>query len=239
LRALPYIVPVVRANEVQHPQQDSYAAPEVIAVEMRSICGDPGSPPMYNGVRVRRSAIDSSQLPRIARSLSSVPFNRFFIAWSQSYGSGPIQTQEFAIDSRQDRQWADFVAHPPVLSFASANPGRLYINGDEPDQYCLAPEDYAVMYHDFVEAIRGADPTARVSPAGFAEPNDRCCPVPMAEEGIAPGSWVQSLSQLRRSVLQRVCTALRSCATSQRMAIPRFRDIRSAWRCERMVGEDR
>jgi hypothetical protein len=125
------------------------------------------------------------KLPRIARSYS-VPFNRFFIAWSQDDVSSPIQTQLFALDTRQDRQYSPFVANGSVLSFASANPGRLYFNGDEPDQYCLAPEDYAVMYHDFVEAVRGADPTARVSPAGFAEPNDRCCPVPTGEEGYCP-----------------------------------------------------
>lgn len=133
------------------------------------------------------------KLSRVARiddvpsnARADVPFNRFFIAWSQSYSSSPIQTQIFALDTRQDRQYGDFAAHPSVLSFARANPGRLYINGDEPDQYCLAPEDYAVMYHDFVEAVRGADPTARVSPAGFAEPNDRCCPIPIAVDEPCP-----------------------------------------------------
>jgi hypothetical protein len=92
----------------------------------------------------------------------------------------------FALDTRQDRQYSPFAANQSVLSFASANPGRLYINGDEPDQYCLAPDDYAGMYHDFVAAVRGADPTARVSPAGFAEPNDRCCPTPIAVDERCP-----------------------------------------------------
>jgi len=125
------------------------------------------------------------KVPQIARSYD-VPFNRFFIAWSQTYSSSGLQTQLFALDTRQDRQYSPFVANQSVLSFASANPGRLYFDGDEPDQYCLAPDDYAVMYHDFVAAIRGADPTARVSPAGFAEPNDHCCPVPIAEDAPCP-----------------------------------------------------
>jgi hypothetical protein len=114
--------------------------------------------------------------PRVVSRSYDVPFNKFFIAWSQSYSSGPIQTQIFAIDTRLDRQYAPWTVDESVLSFARANPGRLYINGDEPDQACLAASDYAVIYHDFVVALRGADPTARVSPAGFAEPNHHCCP---------------------------------------------------------------
>ena len=118
--------------------------------------------------------------PRVARindvAFNNVPFDKFFVAWSKNYSSSPIQTQLFALDPRQDRQYADWWANQSVLSFASANPGRLYIVGDEPDQYCMAPYDYAGIYHDFVTAVRGADPTALVSPAGFTEPNDNCCP---------------------------------------------------------------
>src|SRR6185295_3344085 len=51
-----------------------------------------------------------------------------------------------------------------------------YINGDEPDQYCIPPYEYAGIYRAFVLAVRSADPAARVSPAGFAEPNGKCCP---------------------------------------------------------------
>jgi len=82
----------------------------------------------------------------------------------------------FALDSRQDRQYANWWPDQTVLTFASANPGRLYIDGDEPDQWCYAPYDYAGIYHDFVAAVRGADKTARFSPAGFSEPNAHCCP---------------------------------------------------------------
>ncbi|MDQ3242466.1 MAG: hypothetical protein M3Q09_01900, partial [Gemmatimonadota bacterium] len=115
------------------------------------------------------------RLPRVAR-VNNIPFDRFFVAWSQSYSSSPIQTQTFARDTRQDRQYVDWYVDESVLSFARANPGQLYINGDEPDQYCTSPSDYAAIYRAFVAAVRGADPTARLSPAGFAEPNERCCP---------------------------------------------------------------
>lgn len=106
----------------------------------------------------------------------AVSFDKFFLAWSQGHSSSPIQTQMFALDARQDRQYVDWYVDPRVLSFASANPGRLYIIGDEPDQWCVAAYDYAGTYHDAVAAVRGADPTARFSPSGFAEPNHYCCP---------------------------------------------------------------
>jgi hypothetical protein len=117
--------------------------------------------------------------------VTDVPFNKFFVAWSQTYGTGTLQTQQFALDARQDRQYVDWWVNQEVLSFASANKGRLYIDGDEPDQQCYAPADYAVIYHDFVTAVRSADPTARVSPAGFAEPNYHCCPPPGVEPCIS------------------------------------------------------
>lgn len=123
----------------------------------------------------------SPALPRVGRT-EAVPFNKFFTAWSQSYSSNPIETQMFALDPRQDRQYAGIYPDQSVTAFARANPGRLYINGDEPDQYCFDPYEYAGIYRAFVNQVRGADPTARVSPAGFAEPNDRCCPEPASEE---------------------------------------------------------
>lgn len=126
------------------------------------------------------------QLTHVARNVSDLPFNKFFVAWSRNYTSSPIETQLFALDARQVRQYAEFIADPGVLSFARSNPGRIYINGDEPDQYCVTPDDYASMYHDFVANLREADPTARVSPAGFAEPNDHCCPTPIAEDAVCP-----------------------------------------------------
>jgi hypothetical protein len=118
-------------------------------------------------------------LSPVARD-ANIPFNRFFTAWSRSYSSGAIQTQIFGLDVRQDRQFINWYVDQEAVAFARANPGRLYIDGDEPDQYCasMSAYDYAGMYHDFVLAIRGADPTARVSPAGFAESNPHCCPVP-------------------------------------------------------------
>jgi hypothetical protein len=101
----------------------------------------------------------------------------FFKAWSWIgvWRASPTQTQVF-MDSRQYRQIAGLVVDTAtVYPFARSNPGKLYVNGDEPDMSCTAPSSYAVTYHGFVAAIHAVDPTARVSPAGFAEyVNDGC-----------------------------------------------------------------
>ena len=129
------------------------------------------------------------ELFRVAPS-QSVAFNQYFVAWSQSHSASPIQTQTFAIDGRQERQWS-WWADDNVVRFAKANPGRLYIVGDEPDQDCMKPADYADIYHDFVVKIRNADPTARISPSGFAEPNYKCCPLP---DDVPAPCWAEKHS---------------------------------------------
>jgi hypothetical protein len=50
----------------------------------------------------------------------------------------------------------------------------LLIHNDEPDQQCIPPGAYAEMFHDYVVALRAVDPTVRLSPAGFAQPNGAC-----------------------------------------------------------------
>ncbi|MGK2961512.1 MAG: hypothetical protein ACSLFK_05105 [Gemmatimonadaceae bacterium] len=113
--------------------------------------------------------------PRIALT-NNLTFGRYFTAWSRFHSSGPIQTQVFGLDPRQERQYVDWYPDEAVLTFARSHPGRVYIIGDEPDQWCIAPYEYAGMYQNSVSKLRAVDPTARLSPAGFAEPNARCCP---------------------------------------------------------------
>jgi hypothetical protein len=120
----------------------------------------------------------TSPKPLNVAPAQTVAFTNFFTAWSRTYTSGAIQTQTFGLDVRQERQFVNWYVDQQTIAFARANPGRLYIDGDEPDQYCAtwSASDYAGIYHDFVFALRSADPTARVSPAGFAEANPHCCP---------------------------------------------------------------
>lgn len=98
----------------------------------------------------------------------------FFVAWSPTFSAAPIPTQTFTLNSGQERQFVDWYTNADTLAFAKAHPGQLYIIGDEPDQFCQSPTEYAHIYHAAIVAIRAVDRSARFSPAGFAEPNSHC-----------------------------------------------------------------
>jgi len=138
-----------------------------------------------------------------AASTQSVPFTKFFTAWSQSYSSTPIETQTFGIDTRQDRQYSDKYINQELLSFAGSHPGQLYLHWDEPDQYCIAPDEYAGIFHNFVEVVRRVDPTARFAPGGFAEPNYYCCPPPGEEPCVSSKHSVGYADQFYNAYVQR------------------------------------
>lgn len=60
-----------------------------------------------------------------------------------------------------------------IASIAQANPGALWLVGNEPDvkwQDNVGPTVYARLYHEAYSAIKGADPTARVAIGGVAQP---------------------------------------------------------------------
>ncbi len=60
-----------------------------------------------------------------------------------------------------------------LRTIVEANPGSLWLVGNEPDciwQDNVLPENYAVAYHEAYEAIKAADPTAKVSVGGIVQP---------------------------------------------------------------------
>jgi hypothetical protein len=60
-----------------------------------------------------------------------------------------------------------------LAAIASANPGSLWLVGNEPDvkwQDNVEPAPYARLYHEAYVAIKTADPTAQVSIGGVAQP---------------------------------------------------------------------
>lgn len=61
-----------------------------------------------------------------------------------------------------------------VQRFVEANPGTLWVLGNEPDrvdyQDSQTPENYAAFYHEAYAAIKREDPTALVAPAGVVQP---------------------------------------------------------------------
>jgi hypothetical protein len=65
---------------------------------------------------------------------------------------------------------------PPLKTVrrtAQANPGSLWLIGNEPDvkwQDNVTPERYAAVYGELHEAIKAADPTAQVAIGGVSQP---------------------------------------------------------------------
>lgn len=61
-----------------------------------------------------------------------------------------------------------------LAAAAQANPGALWLVGNEPDccygnQDCLPPEEYAQVYHDLYTVLKAADPTCRVAIGGIVQ----------------------------------------------------------------------
>lgn len=60
-----------------------------------------------------------------------------------------------------------------IGAIAQANPGSLWLVGNEPDvkwQDNVAPATYARLYHEAYTAIKAADPTAQVAIGGVSQP---------------------------------------------------------------------
>jgi len=60
-----------------------------------------------------------------------------------------------------------------IAAIAQANPGSLWLVGNEPDvkwQDNVEPATYARLYHDAYVAIKAADPTAQVAIGGVSQP---------------------------------------------------------------------
>ncbi|HEC33355.1 MAG TPA: hypothetical protein ENI37_01400 [Chloroflexi bacterium] len=60
-----------------------------------------------------------------------------------------------------------------IRAAASANPGSVWLIGNEPDvvwQDNTTPQRYAVIYHELHRLLKSADPTCRVAIGGVAQP---------------------------------------------------------------------
>jgi len=59
-----------------------------------------------------------------------------------------------------------------IEKYARAQPGTLWLIGNEPDapaQDCVAPQRYAQLYHELYDIIKGADPAAKIAIAGVVQ----------------------------------------------------------------------
>jgi hypothetical protein len=117
--------------------------------------------------------------PRPGEPLFSLTTSEpFFVAWSNEHWTSPIFTVGGSFRADAYRQPAWWTWDQSYGTWAQANPGRLYIVGDEPDNPehgCLPPAVYADSFFIFVDLMRGYDATAKFSPAGFTEPGSGHC----------------------------------------------------------------
>jgi hypothetical protein len=122
---------------------------------------------------------------------SHVPAEPHLVAWTTStQRTSPIFTIPGYVESSTPDQYRvhaggltwDWQPTQAMRDFAAANPGRLWIHGDEPDVNgnCIHPATYADYYARFVADISANDATAKFSPAGFSEEwnNTQCQGMP-------------------------------------------------------------
>ncbi len=96
----------------------------------------------------------------------------WYLNWSTQPGPEPRADVTFArmIRFRGDTFWP---GRDEVRALAERSPGALWLLGNEPDvrwQDNTTPEQYAVSYGILYQAIKEADPTARVAIGGISQP---------------------------------------------------------------------
>jgi len=110
------------------------------------------------------------------------PVNDLRIGWYTNWGSTPRPDRPGGIEYLQmvrlGQTGPDSYTSVPqgndLLGTVSANPGALWIIGNEPDrrkwQDSLEPGVYAHAYHDLYYQIKAADPTARIAAGSIVQP---------------------------------------------------------------------
>jgi hypothetical protein len=115
-------------------------------------------------------------------SITPYDVAQLHIHWYQNWGVQAHPSQPNGVEYvqvirlREDPSNPDYDYWPPdwnrVADALTANPGALWLIGNEPDHRgqdnCLASE-YAARYHECYTFIKDRDPSARVSPAGLVQ----------------------------------------------------------------------
>ncbi len=114
------------------------------------------------------------------KRISDYDAARVHVAWYLDYVTqeNPLEPAGIEYVQTLSARGFDPVSAPVDVAaigrLVAANPGSLWILGNEPDradyQDSQPPDHYAVFYHDAYVAIKRRDPTARVAPAGIVQP---------------------------------------------------------------------
>ena len=114
--------------------------------------------------------------------LARYPVNRLRIGWYTNWGTTLHPSRPGGIEYLQmvrlTQTGPDSYTSSPqgdgLLMIVAANPGALWVIGNEPDrrfwQDSLEPRVYARAYHDLYFQIKAADPTARIVAGSIVQP---------------------------------------------------------------------
>jgi hypothetical protein len=116
------------------------------------------------------------------RDVARYPVNQLRIGWYTNWGATQQPVRPGGIEYLQmirlSQSGHDAYSAIPqgddLLAIIHANPGALWVIGNEPDrrkwQDSLEPAIYARAYHDLYHQIKAADPTARIAAGSIVQP---------------------------------------------------------------------
>lgn len=119
--------------------------------------------------------------PRWGIGVASGPISRYdveplHLGWYLDWGARANPPRPGGVAYAQMVWLGEHILRPnaeEIAAIAQANPGSLWLMGNEPDviwQDNVAPATYARMYHDAYIAVKGADSTAQVAIGGVSQP---------------------------------------------------------------------
>lgn len=112
----------------------------------------------------------------VVTRITDFPVERLHAGWYVNWGAAATTVHPAGLHYAQVLR-TDPARRPDpawLAQAARANPGSLWLVGNEPDccygnQDCVLPEDYAQVYHDLYTVLKTADPTARVAIGGIVQ----------------------------------------------------------------------
>lgn len=116
--------------------------------------------------------------PNVGHSISDYDLSDFCVGWYSDWRFAANPDLPDGIEFVQlidvDMEAGGLVGSTAAMAAAaSANPGALWIIGNEPENYWrgkCSPREYASLYNQAYTLIKGADPTARIAVGGVTEP---------------------------------------------------------------------
>lgn len=150
---VPTVAPHLRTTPTPrpHPTLTVTPAPRDPALRARLCAGVPGVP------------------------ITDFPYHVLGLGWYLDWRALAEPPQTPGVRYARMVRVRDGKLHPTaekIAAIARDHPGELWLIGNEPDvpwQDGVTPEGYATLYHDAYQAIKAADPSARVAIGGVSQ----------------------------------------------------------------------